>query len=100
MDEYPEYDFYNSREECDGKEGRGGEGRREGGDGKGRGEGQDREADRARRKETGKKAGYRGEMTDKSYKERRGEKEKEEVKTRVKFQMLDRRQQAGICWLT
>lgn len=21
MDEYPEYDFYNSREECDGKEG-------------------------------------------------------------------------------
>lgn len=23
MDEYPEYDFYNSREEYDGKEGRG-----------------------------------------------------------------------------
>lgn len=23
MDKYPEYDFYNSREECDGKEGRG-----------------------------------------------------------------------------
>ncbi|KAM7388906.1 hypothetical protein PAMP_022910 [Pampus punctatissimus] len=30
MDEYPEYDFYNSREECDGKEGR--EERREGGE--------------------------------------------------------------------
>lgn len=83
-----------------GGEGRGGEGRREGGDGKGRGEGQDREADGARRKEKGKKAGYRGEMTDKSYKERRGEKEKEEVKTRVKLQMLDRRQQAGSRRLT
>ena len=28
MDEYPEYDFYNSREECDGKKGRGEERRR------------------------------------------------------------------------
>lgn len=40
MDEYPEYDFYNSREECDGKKRRGG---KKGGKG--------READRARRKE-------------------------------------------------
>lgn len=37
------------------------------------------------RTEKEKKAVYRGEMTDKLYKARRGEKEKEEVKMRVKL---------------
>lgn len=63
MDEYPQYDFYNSREECDGKgEGRGS---KEGGYGR---EGEDKE-------KMGKQAGQEERNHSRNEKRRRPEKE-------------------------
>lgn len=82
MGEYPEYDFYYCREECDGK---GGRGRREEEKKDKTGKQTRQEVKNPSRTEKEMKAVYRGEMTDKLYKATRGEKEKEEVKTRVKL---------------
>lgn len=87
MNEYPEYDFYNSGEACDGKDRRGEEGRT----GKGGSEGQGR----TRREVWLMK---RGENEEKPY-NRIGTKKKR-LKWKVKLWMLTHSQQTESSWLT
>lgn len=72
MDEYPEYDFYNSREECDGKEGWGGERKKRRQKGRWKrtrrketGQGGRQDKKNLLREDQGKKTGYKGEKKDK-----------------------------------